>query len=288
ELDDLANIDMYQMDKISSTQINANHWIQLKQKIDVLLNEENYDGVVITHGTSTLEETAYFLHLTVNSNKPVVLVGAQRPFSALSSDAPLQLIQAVRVAIDKKSIDMGVLVEGNDRIHSTRDVTKTDTYRLDTFKSGDLGCLGYIETDQTIQYYRKPVRKHTIDSVFSDMTFHDLPSVEIVYSYAGATGKIIDYITQSGEYQGIVIAGTGAGRFSKLEEIAISRATQKGLFDVRSSRGGSGRVVDIEAYKHLQTISGDNLTPQKARILLMLAMLKYTSSEAIQQCFEGY
>jgi len=287
ELDDLANIDMYQMDKISSTQINANHWIQLKQKIDVLLNEENYDGVVITHGTSTLEETAYFLHLTVNSHKPVVLVGAQRPFAALSSDAPLQLIQAVRVAIDKKSQNMGVLVAGNDRIHSARDVTKTDTYRLDTFKSGDLGCLGYIETDQTIQYYRKPVRKHTIDSVFSDMTFHDLPSVEIVYSYAGATGKIIDYITQSGEYQGIVIAGTGAGRFSKLEEIAISRATQKGLFVVRSSRGGSGRVVDIEAYKHLQTISGDNLTPQKARILLMLAMLKYTSSEAIQQCFEG-
>src|SRR5699024_3522946 len=288
ELKELAHIEMYQMERISSTQINENHWIQLKQTVDSLLNEKKYDGVVITHGTSTLEETAYFLHLTVNSNKPVVLVGAQRPFSALSSDAPLQLIQAVRVAIDKKSIDMGVLIIGNDRIHSARDVTKTETYRLDTFKSGDLGCLGYIETDQTIQYYRKPVRKHTMDSVFSKMTYHDLPSVEIVYSYAVATGKLIDFMTQSGEYQGVVIAGTGAGRFSKLEESAISKATQEGLYVVRSSRGGNGRVVGIEAYRNLRTLSGDNLTPQKARILLMLSILKYTSLEAIQQSFEEY
>src|SRR5699024_6646188 len=190
-----------------------------------------------------LEETAYFLHLTVNSNKPVVLVGAQRPFSALSSDAPLQLIQAVRVAIDKKSIDMGVLIIGNDRIHSARDVTKTDTYRLDTFKSGDLGCLRYIETDQTIQYYRKPVRKHTMYAEVSKMMIHDLASVEIVYTYAGATGKLINFTTLCGEYEGVVSKGTGAWRRSKLKETPISNATQEGLYVVRSSRAGNGRVV---------------------------------------------
>src|SRR5690625_1177311 len=288
EINDIAHVDMYQFDGVSSTNISHMHWKKLKTLSESYLNDKHYDGVVITHGTSTLEETAFFLHLTVNSEKPVVLVGAQRPFTALSSDGPLNLIQAIRVATNPMSHGQGVLVVNNDRIYSARDVTKTDTYRLDTFQSTDLGCLGYIETDNTIQYYRKPLRKHTTHSVLTDVSLENLPNVEIVYSYAGATGQLIDMITTSKNFHGIIIAGTGAGRFSSLEEEAISHAIQAGLFIVRSSRGGNGRVVDIDAFNHLDNISGDNLTPQKARILLMLTLLIYDSVQDIQKAFAEY
>ena len=288
EINDIAHVDMYQLDGVSSTNISHRHWRKLKTLSESYLNDKHYDGVVITHGTSTLEETAFFLHLTVNSEKPVVLVGAQRPFTALGSDGPLNLIQAIRVAANPMSHGQGVLVVNNDRIHSARDVTKTDTYRLDTFQSTDLGCLGYIETDNTIQYYRKPLRKHTTHSAFIDVSLENMPNVEVVYSYAGATGQLIDMITTSKKFHGMIIAGTGAGRFSSLEEEAISRAIQAGLFIVRSSRGGNGRVVHIDAFNHLDIISGDNLTPQKARILLMLAQLIYDSVQDIQKAFAEY
>jgi len=288
EIQNLADVEMYQLDGISSTNINIKHWKKLKRLIETYVNEKQYDGVVITHGTSTLEETAYFLNLTVDCKKPIVLVGAQRPFSALSSDAPLNLIHAVKVAVDEASENKGVLIVSNDRIYSARDVTKTDTYRLDTFQSTDLGCLGYIETDDTVQYYREPLRKHTIHSELTGVSLNKVPLIEIVYSYAGATGAVIDMVTQSNNYQGIILAGTGAGRFSNLEEEALSRAIDEGLFIVRSSRGGNGRVVDIDAFKHLNLITGDNLTPQKARILLMLALLKYDSLKDIQKAFDEY
>ncbi|MBU5467282.1 asparaginase [Virgibacillus sp. MSJ-26] len=288
EIQSLADIKMYELDGVSSTNINIKHWMKLKRLIETYLNENQYDGVVITHGTSTLEETAYFLHLKINCKKPIVLVGAQRPFSALSSDAPLNLIQAVKVAVHEASENKGVLIVSNDRIYSARDVTKTDTYRLDTFQSTDLGCLGYIETDDTVQYYREPLRRHTIHSELTDVSLNKVPLIEIVYSYAGATGTVIDMVTQSKNYQGIILAGTGAGRFSNLEEEALSRAIDEGLFIVRSSRGGNGRVVDIDAFSHLNLITGDNLTPQKARILLMLALLKYDSLKDIQKAFDEY
>src|SRR5690625_4275688 len=160
ELSKLANIDVFQNENISSTRINENHWVQLKNKIEHLLNENNYYGIVITHGTNTIEETAYFLHLTVNSEKPIVLVGAQRPFTALSTDAHLNLINAVRVAINPNSKSKGVMVAVNDEIHGAREVTKTNTYRLETFQSGCTGVLGFIDPDETIQYYRIPTRNH--------------------------------------------------------------------------------------------------------------------------------
>src|SRR5690625_84154 len=145
-----------------------------------------------------------------------------------------------------------------------------------------------IETDDTVQYYREPLRKHTIHSELTGVSLNKVPLIEIVYSYAGATGAVIDMVTQSNNYQGIILAGTGAGRFSNLEEEALSRAIDEGLFIVRSSRGGNGRVVDIDAFKHLNLITGDNLTPQKARILLMLALLKYDSLKDIQKAFDEY
>ncbi|HEX6595012.1 MAG TPA: asparaginase [Bacillota bacterium] len=288
ELEQIANIHVIQMDNISSTQINEQHWIQLKEHIEFYLNEQQYDGIVITHGTSTMEETAYFLHLTVNSEKPIVLVGAQRPFTALSTDAHLNLIHAVRVAIDPKSCNKGVLIAHNDEIHCARDVTKTETYRLNTFHSGAMGSLGFIEPDGSIQYYRTPTRRHTTQSQFATQTIGQLPKVEIVYSYAGATGEWIHHIIETNTYAGIVIAGTGAGRFSKREEEALRKARKKGLHVVRSNRVGNGRVVDIDAYKTLHAISGDNLNPQKARILLMLSLSMYNNTEDIQKIFHDY
>lgn len=288
ELKQLANIHLVQMDNISSTQINEQHWIQLKDRVESFLNEQHYDGVVITHGTSTLEETAYFLHLTVNSEKPVVLVGAQRPFTALSTDAHLSLIHAVRVAIHPNSRNKGVLITHNDEIHSARDVSKTETYRINTFRSGAMGTLGFIEPDGSIQYYRTPTRRHTTQSQFSTLTIDQLPNVEIIYSYAGATGELIHHITRTGKYAGIVIAGTGAGRFSKREEEALREARKKGLHVVRSNRVGNGRVVDIDAYQSLATISADNLSPQKARILLMLSLSVNRNVDPIQHFFDEH
>src|SRR5699024_9796903 len=152
---------------ISSTQINESHWIQLKNQIDHYLNKLEYQGVVITHGTNTMEETAYFLHLTVNSDKPVVLVGAQRPFTALSSDVHINLIDAVRFAIKLKSYGKRVHVAVNDDIHSVREVTKIHTYQFDAFRTEESGVLSFIDPDKTVQYNRKPTIIHTLISPFT-------------------------------------------------------------------------------------------------------------------------
>ncbi len=288
ELKETAEIKVLQVDNVSSTEMKGTHWIKLKHELEYYLNEKAFDGAVITHGTNTLEETAYFLHLTVNSSKPIVLVGSQRPYTAVSSDAQLNLIHAVKVAVHPDSYGKGVLVAFNQKIHSAREVTKTDTYDADGFESGVLGCLGYIDASHEIVYYREPTRRHTINSEFSKISINSLPNVEIVYSYAGANGNLIRYIAESNQYHGIVIAGTGAGRFSKDEEDALRSAVEKGMHVVRSSRVGNGRVIDIEPYRTLKAISGDNLNPQKARILLLVSLLVHSDREAIQNVFHHY
>lgn len=288
ELNDLAQIDVIAVDHISSTEINTGHWIKLKYDIEHYLHEKNYDGAVISHGTNTLEETAYFLHLTVNTVKPIVLVGSQRPYTAVSSDAHLNVLNAFQVAVHPESSNQGVLVAFNQKIHSARDVTKIDTYDVDGFHSGVMGSLGYIDATHEVVFYRKPVRKHTASSKFSKIKLTELQNVEIVYSYAGASGHVIDYIVDSQHDKGIVIAGSGAGRFSKGEEKALKKAVQKGIQVVRSNRVGNGRVLPIKPYDHLEAISGDNLNPQKARILLMLALLTEENKDAIQEVFDNY
>ena len=288
ELREIAEVEFETFLSVSSTAITASHWIQLREKVTACLLEEDFDGVVITHGTNTLEETAYFLHLTIPTSKPIVFVGAQRPFTALSSDAQLNLVQAVRVAANDASYGKGVLVVLNDEISSAREVTKTNTYRLETFQSGQLGFLGFIDPDQEVHFYRKPTKKHTIHSTFATTSFSQLPNVEIIYSYAGSTGNVIEHIIQTKKYAGIVVAGTGAGLVSPSEIQALKEATQAGLFVVRSSRVGNGRVVPIDLYKQYSFISGDNLLPQKARILLMLSLVKYKHFEDIQQVFHTH
>lgn len=288
EIDEIADVSFESFLRISSTKINSDHWIQLRKKVMSSLLEENFDGIVITHGTNTLEESAYFLHLTLPTEKPIIFVGAQRPFTALSSDAHLNLLNAIRVAASDEAKNKGVLVLLNDEISSAREVTKTNTYRIEAFQSGQFGYLGFIDPDNKVQFYRQPTRKHTVNSEFSSLDFTELPDVEIVFSYAGATGHLIDHITESKKFSGIITAGTGAGLISPSEIEALQRATDNGLFIVRSSRVGNGRVVPIEPYKDYNFISGDNLLPQKARILLMLSLLKYNSVKEIQTVFDDY
>src|SRR5690625_1704292 len=288
EIEIIADVSFESFLRVSSTEIQADHWIKLRKKVTTTLEEENFDGLVITHGTNTMEETAYFLHLTVPSEKPIVLVGAQRPFTALSSDAHLNLLSAIRVAASDEAYQRGVLVMLNDEIGSAREATKTNTYRLEAFQSGQFGFLGYVGTDKKVHFYRTPTRKHTVHSEFSTIDFTTLENVEIVYSYAGATGTLINHITDSGDYRGIVTAGTGAGLISPSEMEALQRATKNGLVVVRSSRVGNGRVVPIDSYEGYHFISGDNLLPQKARILLMVSLVKYSTVEDIQKVFNEY
>src|SRR5690625_3867782 len=288
EMADVANVSFESFLSVSSTELNASHWIELRERVIQCLEEEGYDGIVITHGTNTLEETAYFLHLTVPSTKPIVFVGAQRPLTAISSDAHYNLLQAIRVAASHEAIGKGVLVVLNDEISSAREVTKTNTYRLEAFQSGQFGYLGFVDPDKKIHFYREPTRKHTIHSEFSEMEIKQLPDVEIIYSYAGATGHLIDYIIESGAYKGIVTAGTGAGLVSPSEKAALEKARQHGIHIVRSSRVGNGRVMGIKGYEADHFIHGDNLLPQKARILLMVSLLKYGATTDLERIFNSY
>jgi len=288
EINDIADVTFDTFLSVSSTEINASHWVQLRNKVIETFENEAYDGIVISHGTNTLEESAYFLHLTVPSDKPIIFVGAQRPFTALSTDAHYNLLQAIRVAASHEAIGKGVLVVLNDEISSAREVTKTNTYRLEAFQSGQFGYLGFVDPDKKIHFYREPTRKHTIHSEFSEMEIKQLPDVEIIYSYAGATGHLIDYIIESGAYKGIVTAGTGAGLVSPSEKAALEKARQHGIHIVRSSRVGNGRVMGIKRYEADHFIHGDNLLPQKARILLMVSLLKYEATTDLERIFNSY
>lgn len=288
ELNHLAHLSFHSFSNISSTKITPSDWIHLREYILSKLEQTSVDGIVISHGTSTLEETAYFLHLTVPTKKPIVLVGAQRPYTAISSDAQMNLIQAIRVAASEEAIGKGVLVVTNDEISCARDVTKQSTYRLDTFQSSKHGFLGVVDPDHSVQFYREPVRAHTYKSSLSQLHITDLPEVAIVYSYAGASSDMIDAIVQSEKFKGIVVAGTGAGLVSPAELEALQRATRRGIVVVRSSRVGNGRVVPIKPFENKPFIAGDDLLPQKARILLMLSLFITDDLLKIQNMFNTY
>lgn len=287
EVQHYAKVDVEQIANLSSTLINSTHWLTLRDKIHHAFENENYDGIVITHGTNTIEETAYFLNLTVNTTKPVVLTGAQKPLSALSSDAPINLLNAIKVASSDTAHHKGVLVVLNEQISSARAVTKTNTYRLETFQAWEQGYLGFVDPDDRVEFYQSPVRKHTYLSEFAAMTINQLPEVDIVYSYAGARGHMIHALIES-DVKGIVVAGTGAGRCSAEEEKALAEAAKKDIKIVMSSRYGSGRVVPLEKYQYLNVITADNLPPHKARILLMVALTKYQNQADLQEIFHHY
>jgi L-asparaginase len=259
---------------------------ELSLRIGARLAEPDIAGVVFTHGTNTMEETAYFMNLTIRNDKPVVIVGAQRAFSTLSSDGPLNLLNAIRVAADPVSRGKGTLVVLNDEINAARDVTKANTYRVETFQSRELGILGYADPDK-IAFYRAPTRKHTTQSQFDLTQTGELPRVSILYSHAGDDGDLAKAAVAAGA-KGLVIAGTGAGHTQNARKILKELHDTTGVVVVRSSRVGAGRVVRDDNWQEPGFVAADNLSPQKARILLQLELTKTSKPDEIQQMFDEY
>ena len=283
-LTSVASIHAEQVASIDSKDMSLALWSTLAARIDTLLKQDDIDGVVITHGTDTLEETAYFLHLTVKSAKPVVLTAAMRPSTALSADGPLNLLNAVTVAASKNAAGQGVLVAFNNQIHSARDVTKTSTYAVDAFRSPEVGVLGFVQ-DGRVEFQRNVTKPHTTASEFA--IAEKWPSVEIIASYADASRVMVDALVAAG-VKGIVVAGTGNGSMHANITQALSDAVKQGVSVVRASRVGSGHVMHNGAASDdaLGTISAGTLNPYKARVVLLLALA--ANQKDLQRVFDTY
>jgi L-asparaginase len=285
---DLANIKGEQVSNVGSQDMSFEIMLTLAKRINELLRKDDVDGVVITHGTDTMEETAYFLNLVVKSDKPVVLVGSMRPSTAVSADGPLNLYNAVGVASDPRSKGRGVLVVMNDWIHAAHSLTKTSTTDVQTFMSplrGLVGVAAYGKND----FYNVPVWKHTKESEFDVSSVSKLPRVDIVFACADMSPDLIDASVNNGA-KGIVIAGVGNGNMNKASLEAAAQAAKKGVIVVRSSRvvtGTVGRNVEVKD-DELGFVASNELNPQKARILLSLALLKPRAVSQIQDLFYSY
>ncbi|MCG6121261.1 MAG: asparaginase [Microvirga sp.] len=273
--------------EVGSSAIGPQDWLHLAETIArTIVQDEDIAGFVILHGTATIEETAYFLNLVLKTDRPVVLVGAQRPMNALSSDAPMNLVGAMRTAVHPGARGKGVLVALNDEIHAARDVTKTSTYRLQTFRSPDFGALGHVDGDAVV-FYREPLRKHTLATPFHLESVRDLPRVDIVYAYAGADAVAIDAFRAAGA-RGLVSGAFAPGLPTPAQKAALAEAAADGIVVVQASRAGSGRVARRRYLVEKGIVGSDNLPPHKARILLMLALTLTRDVDAIQELFETY
>ena len=284
----LADVSGEQLVNIGSQDMNDAVWLKLAKRVNELLNEEDYDGVVITHGTDTMEETAYFLNLTVKSDKPVVLAGSMRPSTAISADGPANLYNAVAAAVSPSSKGMGVLCCMNNQLLDAKTVIKTHTIDCDTFEGGPSGIIGYVYNGEA-HYLQSPKNRHTLDSEFDVSNMESLPRVGIVYGYANASALPMQAFVDAG-FDGVVLAGVGDGNFySDVFDVAV-KAQEKGVQIVRSSRCPTGPTclnseVDDEKYHFVASL---DLNPQKARILLMLALTKTHNWQRIQQYFKEY
>jgi L-asparaginase len=282
----VARLEVEELVRVASSGIGVEHWLALARRVNERLAEPEVKGVVITHGSNTVEETAYFLSLTVKSEKPVVLTAAQRQFTTLSSDSPKNFLQAVRVAASDEARGKGALVVANDVINAARDVSKNISTRVETYSSRDIGALGFVDDDR-VTFYRAPVKQHTRATPFDVLRATKLPRVDIVYTYAGADGALIEAAVAQGA-EGIVIAGFPTGTATPVMEDAIRVAVAGGVAVVMTNRGGMGRVMDKKREEARPLIWGDNLTAVKARVLLMLALTATRDPAALQEMFEKY
>lgn len=283
ELAAVAHVEEIGYRRVPSYALTTGDWLRLARTTQELL-DGGHDGVVISHGTNTLEETAFLLHLTVRSPKPVVLVGAMRPASGLGTDGALNLLRAVQVAASPQAKEHGVLVVMNDAVHAARQVTKTATFRVDAFRSPDTGPLGYADADGRVVLYHR--QRPSPDALhFDPAALDDLPRVDIVVSHVGADGVLIDAAVAAGA-RGIVSAGTGAGRTTRTEYEALDRAVSTGVVVCQASRVGSGRVARSPGMTKRRVVTAENLPPWKARVLLALALTRTTDPDNIQELFD--
>lgn len=286
QIRDLADISWEQIANIDSSNMCDEIWLRLAKKIAKLF-AEGIDGVVITHGTDTIEETAYFLNLTIKSDKPVVLVGAMRPSTAISADGPKNLYNAVALVANKEAKNKGVMVAINDKILSARGVVKTHSLNVDAFSSPDFGDLGYI-VDGKVFFYNNVTKAHTKNAPFDVSKLTSLPKVDILYSYSNdGSGVAAKALFEHGT-KGIVVAGSGAGSIHKNQKDVLKELLKKGLKVVVSSRVVAGCVAVSDSDEKLGFISAEDLNPQKARVLLILALTKTSDPKKIQEYFLKY
>lgn len=288
QLKDVADVRGEQIAQIISGDMNNEMWLKIAKRVNELLAQKDVAGVVITHGTDTMEETAFFLNLVVKSNKPVVLVGSMRPGTAISADGPLNILNAVTIAASPQAKNYGVMVLMNDTIHGARDVRKTNTSLVNSFGNDDFGAMGYIMNGK-IDIYRQSTKPHTVNTEFDISKMTSLPRVDIVYAYSdsGASDAIKAFVNAGAK--AIVYAGSGNGSIHEGKDLApVLEAQSKGVVIVRSSRTMSG-PVSIASYVGRNFIASNTLTPQKARILVMLALANgVTDPVKIQQIFDKY
>ncbi len=285
---DIANVTGEQIANVGSQDMSIKIWLDLAHKINELLATDAVDGIVITHGTDTQEETAYFLNLVVKSDKPVVTTGSMRPSTAVSAEGPLNLYNAVAVAANKKAKGRGVMIVMNDQIHSPQAATKTNTTSVQTFLSPMQGMLGAVLYGQ-LEFYRMPHNIHTTKSEFSVKGVKELPRVDVIFGAADMNPDLIDLSVKAGA-KGIVIAGVGNGNMNAASLEACKKAIDKGIVVVRSTRVPTGYVLrngEVNDDKY-GTIASDELNAQKSRVLLMLALMKKHTAAEIQEIFYNY
>ena len=290
QLKDLADITGEQVASIGSQTMTNDVWLKLADRANAVLKRSDVDGVVVTHGTDTLEETGYFLSLVVKSDKPLVLVGSMRPSTAIGADGPANLFEAVSLAVNPEAKGRGPLIILNDEIHYAREAQKVNSTQLDTFKSPNRGRAGVMNTGIAHFFFPNNAR-HTTKSQFSvDGVKPDaLPRVEIVYSYANFGRDTIDFLVQQG-VKGIVLAGVGDGNTTDTAMAGLADAAKKGVAVVRATRTGSGivaRNIEVNDDK-LGLIASMELSPQKARILLMLGLMQTKDPKKLQELFYAY
>jgi L-asparaginase len=292
-LDRYARAEWEQFANASSSALTLEQWLQLARRLNELFEKDaELAGIVVTSGTDTLEETAYFLHLTVRSDRPVVVTGSMRNPSTIGYEGAANLLASFRAAADPASRGRGVLVVLNDEINSAREVTKTDALRLDTFQTRGYGVLGVVDSDR-VAYYRNVVRRHTANSEFDVSRVQQLPRVDVIMTYQGAPGDLIKAAVDAGA-RGIIIASAGAGATSGTQGEGIQYATGKQVFVVSGTRAGSGRVSPGRGGPQRSDqdrrfrLAAEDLPPLKARILLMLALTKTQDAAEIQRMFLEY
>lgn len=281
----LAHIQAYQLFNVDSNEMDEEHWMILSNKINEIALDVNVDGIVVTHGTDVIEETAYYLTLTVNSQKPVVITGAMRPATATSADGPYNLFQAVSLAVHPQAYGKGVMGLFSNTIYSGRDIQKVNNYTIDAFDQKSFGCLGYMQDDQ-VYFFSNTFKTHTVSSRFAGM-HTSLPKVAIAYFYAGADEHILRELSKN--HEGIVIVGSGNGNYSQKWLKTITELSQEGIIFVRSSRVPQGIVFSDHVFDPDECcIAANTLSGQKARILLMLSLTQTKDRNEIRKIFAQY
>src|SRR5918993_4529588 len=283
-----AEVRGVQVSSLGSQDMNDGLWVMLGTEVNRLLATADVDGVAITHGTDTIEETAYFLNLVVKSDKPVVLTGSMRPSTSLGADGPLNIYNGVGVAADPRAVGRGVLVVANDDIHDARAMTKRHTSDVQTFVSPEVGLVGVCLFDDR-EFMRSPARAHTTATPFTVVAGQVLPRVDVIYAHAGMSPDLIDGAVANGA-KGLVIAGVGGGNMTTPALDAVKRAISKAVVVVRSTRVGDGfirRNIEVDDDK-TGTVTSKELNPSKARVLLKLALTQTSDPKQVQQIFDTY